>query len=534
MQITHAEKDYRIQRELLASNHPLSHTELHEGNSPGALGKHILHPIPSDPSSLEVVVPNSKVRVAFRWSLLTLAMQSSFLGFLPGESKNRLPPPAVLLGSPGIAFLRQLFFLDYQQKQLLWAFKRAIKLNMAQRPSGLYLAWMYFFGSLYLVVPIAGVTLNAWVIYRLLRIARANRHRFETTSALPLCAMSFGDSICLLAQLSQAVFHFLTRTPALRAVPAELLALFCKADLFLMHATSAFSVWCWLLLSVLRYIAVFHPLAYRNLWRQPRHALLLMAVSIGLLELWIPATVTYNARHKSCSEASDAFLSKSIQVPFHSGPTSMPLIQAYHLLDIVFSYAVPSCLRLGLDALVLSHCYLRKLSAWWDPSPKKTLLRRSVGSPHTLRRKRAMVVRSALVSAVNLCCNLPSHLLRLLLTLQEEPVSPRSLERHHSSLDAPPAALDRLRRGRLADALLFPVHLQRPLPLLHHLRNGSALPRRVETQRLGPVARLALYKGFIGKSMRFVRGRSRGARGGTPRVAGSAPWRRSPGPETKT
>lgn len=40
-----------------------------------------------------------------------------------------------------------------------------------------------------------------------------------------------------------------------------------------MHTTSAFSVWSWLVLSILRYTAVFHPLKYRTIWRQPRDAL---------------------------------------------------------------------------------------------------------------------------------------------------------------------------------------------------------------------------------------------------------------------
>ncbi|TKR80614.1 hypothetical protein L596_014663 [Steinernema carpocapsae] len=198
-----------------------------------------------------------------------------------------------------------------------------------------------------------------------------------------------------------------------------------------MHTTSAFSVWCWLLLSVLRYIAVFHPLTYRTIWRQPRYAIILIGISSAFIEAWIPFTVTYDAKYKSCSESTDSSIARSTQ--------------AYHLMDIMLSYVIPACIRIGLDGVVLSYCYnpfrkvqlpslLRKkttLSPDSCVSDKKkphyqVLLHRRATiskSEATLRRKHTMILRSILISAINLCCNLPCHLLRLLLTLEEDPVS---------------------------------------------------------------------------------------------------------------
>ncbi|KAK6045254.1 hypothetical protein COOONC_17241 [Cooperia oncophora] len=132
--------------------------------------------------------------------------------------------------------------------------------------------------ALYIVVPILGIGLNWYVLWRLLRIARRSAIRFETTSGLPLAAMSAGDSVTLLAQLVQALFHSIPKN----GLPTWLLSGTCKVsihysnitiDLYLMHTTSAFSVWCWLALSILRYTAVFHPIKYRTIWRQPRNAL---------------------------------------------------------------------------------------------------------------------------------------------------------------------------------------------------------------------------------------------------------------------
>uniref|UniRef100_A0A915AGB7 G-protein coupled receptors family 1 profile domain-containing protein n=1 Tax=Parascaris univalens TaxID=6257 RepID=A0A915AGB7_PARUN len=203
-------------------------------------------------------------------------------------------------------------------------------------------AWYFFISSLYFIVPLAGIVLNGYVLFQLTKIARHNLLRFETSSGLPLFGMSVADSICLFAQLTQAVFHFAVKAHHANHYNTTLLNLFCKADLYLMHSTSAFSVWSWLLLSLLRYMAVFHPLKYRTIWRQPRYALLLIALACATLEVWILAFVSYNDEYHSCSEDPDVSTSG---------------LQATHIMDITFSYVVPACLRIILDGKVLIHCH---------------------------------------------------------------------------------------------------------------------------------------------------------------------------------
>ncbi|PIO69175.1 hypothetical protein TELCIR_09015, partial [Teladorsagia circumcincta] len=122
--------------------------------------------------------------------------------------------------------------------------------------------------------------------------------RFETTSGLPLAAMSAGDSVTLLAQLVQALFHSAPKS----GLPTWLLSGTCKVDLYLMHTTSAFSVWCWLALSILRYTAVFHPIKYRTIWRQPRNALKALACFCFLFETWILFFVVYSEDGRACVE----------------------------------------------------------------------------------------------------------------------------------------------------------------------------------------------------------------------------------------
>lgn len=110
--------------------------------------------------------------------------------------------------------------------------------------------------------------------------------------------------------------YFVVPTPTDRPNSASPSQPSFQIDLYLIHSTSAFSVWCWLVLSILRYTAVFHPFRYRLIWRQPRHALGLLASASGLLELWIPFTVTYDSRYNSCSE-SESVSAETIQVSEH-------------------------------------------------------------------------------------------------------------------------------------------------------------------------------------------------------------------------
>ncbi|GMT03097.1 hypothetical protein PENTCL1PPCAC_25271 [Pristionchus entomophagus] len=207
----------------------------------------------------------------------------------------------------------------------------------------------YMTYAFYVTMPTAGVMLNCYVFSKLMRIARRSGSRFETTSGLPLSAMSVSDSICLLATLSQFLFHLTAKNMKDSSIhqgngtsSTSHLSFICKVDLYLMHSTSAFSVWCWLLLSILRYIAVFHPLKYRTIWRQPRHALKVLAVVCAASEVWILKFVIYDSEGNSCVEDPAVGFGK---------------VKIAHMFDIIIFYAIPSGLRLLFDSIVLFRCY---------------------------------------------------------------------------------------------------------------------------------------------------------------------------------
>uniref|UniRef100_A0AC34FP50 G-protein coupled receptors family 1 profile domain-containing protein n=1 Tax=Panagrolaimus sp. ES5 TaxID=591445 RepID=A0AC34FP50_9BILA len=267
-----------------------------------------------------------------------------------------------------------------------------------------------------------------------------NVYRFETSSALPLCAMSICDSLCLISQFAQAIFHMIVNwkfsSPSAdyyyTSNDLYKLSFFCKIDMFIMHATSAYSVWCWLMLSVLRYTAVFHPFKYRTIWRQPRNALLIIAASSCTLELWILVLVSYLPEERSCIE---------------SPGTHAVTAQAGHLMDILFAYVIPSFIRILLDGIVLSHCYrpniievpvFERRYGISSASGQALLISNENKNPISLilslprqsisykreqfcKKKNSMIMRSLIISALNLCCNLPSHVLRAVWTLESAP-----------------------------------------------------------------------------------------------------------------
>ncbi|VDM75766.1 unnamed protein product [Strongylus vulgaris] len=269
--------------------------------------------------------------------------------------------------------------------------------------------------------------------------------RFETTSGLPLAAMSAGDSVTLLAQLVQALFHSIPKA----GLPTWMLTGTCKIDIYLMHTTSAFSVWCWFALSILRYTAVFHPIKYRTIWRQPRNALKLLACLCCLFESWILFFVVYSEEGRLCAE--------------HPSITPHNL-KAAHLMDIALFYAIPSLLRIFFDGVVLFQCYSpssmmdmplyerryaisvptnnRRCSfnadfeTSLDVRQNMTLVMSisAAASEHFIKKrqsyvkkKTAMVMRSIIISVLNLVLNLPFHILRTWLTLDDDGIDEKTL-----------------------------------------------------------------------------------------------------------
>jgi hypothetical protein len=105
----------------------------------------------------------------------------------------------------------------------------------------------------------------------------------------------------------------------------------------MMHTTSAFSMWCWLQLSAIRFVAIYKPIVYRVTWRGPRRTLLALAAICVVFEAWILHIATYDASALSCYDQ------QTLVVP----------LAALHLSEIIWSYAVPVVLIAAFDFIVL-------------------------------------------------------------------------------------------------------------------------------------------------------------------------------------
>uniref|UniRef100_A0A914VBR7 G-protein coupled receptors family 1 profile domain-containing protein n=1 Tax=Plectus sambesii TaxID=2011161 RepID=A0A914VBR7_9BILA len=209
-------------------------------------------------------------------------------------------------------------------------------LSASERPTTMEQLGKTAIQVLWIVVPILGMLMNTGVLLRLRRMAKEDWERFETSCAFTLAAMSLSDIICLLALLCQVIFMHIGSSTLWSSVNDTVLVVFCKLSLYIMHATSAFSMWCWLLLSAIRFVAVYKPIVYRVMWSGPRKALLTLVAACVALEAWILRYATYDADALAC---------------YHEQTPALDSI--LHMFEITWSYVVPLVLIIACDSFVL-------------------------------------------------------------------------------------------------------------------------------------------------------------------------------------
>uniref|UniRef100_A0A0K0FCZ2 Probable G-protein coupled receptor (inferred by orthology to a C. elegans protein) n=1 Tax=Strongyloides venezuelensis TaxID=75913 RepID=A0A0K0FCZ2_STRVS len=287
------------------------------------------------------------------------------------------------------------------------------------------------------IVPIFGIILNGYVLLRLYKIFKFSSQKFHTSSALPLTLMTICDFICLFSQLSQVFFHFYLQQDfgaEFHETFELFLTYFCKIDIYLIHVTSASSVWCWLVLAVMRFMAVLRPIKYRLIWREPLLALIIISTSCLIFECWILKTVKYVQSFKACLDDEEI----------------APGVNDFFLVaDIIVMFIMPSAIRLILDGYVFFKVYLDSPSKAWgdreqlalssvyslemrirkascvgwaekkksDNSVKETFI---IRSDNYNKKRNYIFLRSIIISAINLICNTPSMVLRLLYIVYPE------------------------------------------------------------------------------------------------------------------
>ncbi|KAI3422085.1 hypothetical protein GPALN_012620 [Globodera pallida] len=185
-----------------------------------------------------------------------------------------------------------------------------------------------------------GIVLNVLVFrkYRSYKCRKSASSAVRSSLQL-LCVMAAADTLSLLALMLALGSHHLAN----RESSTILVASVCKLDTFLIHASSAFGIWCWLILSGLRYLAIHHPYAHLRLHREPMLILVCAAIGCCLLESWILFDVTYLEEARTCGETLPEELGKILQ-----------------LVEILWTYFVPLSLIIVLDLKLLC-CHSTRL-----------------------------------------------------------------------------------------------------------------------------------------------------------------------------
>ncbi|TKR69979.1 hypothetical protein L596_022059 [Steinernema carpocapsae] len=214
---------------------------------------------------------------------------------------------------------------------------------------------------LYMICTV-GILLNVAVFFR--RKYTSKRQGPATRISLQLlCVMAAADTLSLLA------LFIMLCTQYMGVKSRVTMDIMCKIDLFVIHASSAFSVWCWLILSAIRYVAVYRPYTHLRMSREPLLGIIFIAVMCITFESWILYSVSYIPEIKGCGETMPTERGKTLQ-----------------LIEILWSYFIPVMAIIVLDSKAVC-CR----SEWWEPTPAADL-RLSISSRPSLTAQKALSI----------------------------------------------------------------------------------------------------------------------------------------------
>uniref|UniRef100_A0A914VKF9 G-protein coupled receptors family 1 profile domain-containing protein n=1 Tax=Plectus sambesii TaxID=2011161 RepID=A0A914VKF9_9BILA len=184
------------------------------------------------------------------------------------------------------------------------------------------------------VVVVLGLPCNIYVLYRLSKLAKRDKEKYVNGTGSGLFAMATADLLALLFISLQSVFS---------GIPLDIshwmASLFCKGLVFMTHMVTSVSIWCWLLMSTLRYLAIRHPLFHLRLWRAPNRAITLIILMSSVTNFWLLIAVDHvDNDGLSC-----------VQSPLN---VSGSLNRWMQLIECVWSFCVPVAVILYMDAMV--------------------------------------------------------------------------------------------------------------------------------------------------------------------------------------
>ncbi|CAI4222336.1 unnamed protein product [Auanema sp. JU1783] len=187
--------------------------------------------------------------------------------------------------------------------------------------------------AIYILTMIIGIPANIYVLHRMRRLAKSDVERYRNGTGIALCSMSAADLCSLLLIFSQNIHQSFASESN-----SQIMHLTCKAMLFLTHTVTGISIWSWLLLSSLRYLAICHPLYHLRLWQMPYRALAFIIMMSILLNLWL--LVAVESTPFGCTQV---LLIRDSMTPN----------RLFHLVEMIWSFCIPLAVIVIMDTSVL-------------------------------------------------------------------------------------------------------------------------------------------------------------------------------------
>ncbi|KHN83433.1 putative G-protein coupled receptor AH9.4 [Toxocara canis] len=232
-----------------------------------------------------------------------------------------------------------------------------------------------------------GIPANLFVLNRMLHFARSCPDLYKNGAGICLLTMSAADLISLSAILCHCLFSIDMIT-----VNELTYDLFCKAAIFATHVATSVSIWSWLLMSVVRYLSIYHPMFHFRLWRLPVRMLFYVVSISALFNAWLLFSVTKDRETGvGCSQV--ALFDK------------INLNKALLLAEIGWSFVVPIAVITVLDTTALI------------TMPR--LLARNIDKesnhdrPGIAHKTRPVLIRWLIIALIDIGLNTPENLHRI-------------------------------------------------------------------------------------------------------------------------
>uniref|UniRef100_A0AC34RS93 G-protein coupled receptors family 1 profile domain-containing protein n=1 Tax=Panagrolaimus sp. JU765 TaxID=591449 RepID=A0AC34RS93_9BILA len=272
--------------------------------------------------------------------------------------------------------------------------------NGLENPEQVSLAFaigMAFGYIFYGVAVVFGIPCNAFVLFRMYKFAKQFGEVFSNGIGICLFTMAIADIVSLASICVHYVLSF-----GLIEVNVGSHGVICKIVLFLTHVSTSVSIWSWLLMSLLRYLSVYYPMVYIQLWKLPVRILAITLGGAFVTNIWLLIAVTYIPTEVAYSGSCD-------QLPlFESQPD---LNRIFLFVEIIWSFCIPTAAIVFVDSSV----YLCRYSLIKQTRKLEKELRKST-SPQ-IKKNRKTLWKWLVIALIDIGLNLPEQINRMAVIL---------------------------------------------------------------------------------------------------------------------